>query len=47
MEILLGVIATVLVVAGIVTLLRKQVLWGFVLIAIGLVVGPGGISAIT
>jgi len=34
----------VLVVAGIVSLLRGQVLYGIVLIVVGLLVGPGGVS---
>jgi hypothetical protein len=41
---LLWLLAVVLVVAGIVSLLRGQVLWGIVLIIVGLLVGPGGVS---
>lgn len=44
---LLWIIAVVLVVAGIVSLLRGQVLWGIVLIVVGLLVGPGGVSVFT
>jgi hypothetical protein len=44
MELLLWILAVVLVVAGIVSLARRQVLWGIVLIVIGLLVGPGGVS---
>ena len=44
MEVLLWIIAVVLVVAGIVALLRRQMLWGIVLIVVGLLVGPGGVS---
>lgn len=41
---ILWVIAVVLVIAGIVTAVRGQILWGIVLIVIGLLVGPGGVS---
>jgi uncharacterized membrane protein len=41
---ILWIIAAVLVIAGIVALLRSQVLWGILLIIGGLLVGPGGVS---
>jgi hypothetical protein len=41
---ILWVIAAVLVIAGIVSLLRGAVLAGIVLIIVGLLVGPGGVS---
>jgi hypothetical protein len=41
---LLWLIAAVLVIAGIVTLIRGGVLAGIVLIIVGLLVGPGGVS---
>ena len=41
---ILWVIAAVLVIAGIVSIIRGGVLWGIVLILVGLVVGPGGVS---
>ncbi len=44
MDLLLWIIAVVLVVAGIFALLRRQLLWGIVLIIVGLLVGPGGVS---
>jgi hypothetical protein len=44
MEFILWLIAVVLVVAGIVSLVRGQMLWGIVLIIVGLLVGPGGVS---
>jgi hypothetical protein len=44
MEAILFIIAAVLVIAGIVSLVRGQILWGIVLIVIGLLVGPGGVS---
>jgi len=44
---ILWIIAVILVVAGIVTIVRGQVLWGAVLIVAGLLVGPGGVSLFT
>ncbi|MBW9207872.1 hypothetical protein KV102_05965 [Mumia sp. zg.B53] len=44
MSFLLWILAVILVVAGIVALVRRQVLWGVVLIIVGLLVGPGGVS---
>jgi len=41
---ILWIIAAVLVIAGIVTIVRGAVLWGIVLIVLGLLVGPGGVS---
>ncbi|HEX6311491.1 MAG TPA: GPGG-motif small membrane protein [Acidimicrobiia bacterium] len=41
---ILWLIAVVLVVFGIVTLVRGEVLFGIVLIIVGLLVGPGGVS---
>ncbi|HEU4527670.1 MAG TPA: GPGG-motif small membrane protein [Actinomycetota bacterium] len=41
---ILWIIAAILVIAGIVTLVRGEVLWGIVLIIAGLLVGPGGVS---
>ncbi len=41
---LLWIIAAVFVIAGIVTLLRGGVLAGIVLIVVGLLIGPGGVS---
>jgi hypothetical protein len=38
------IIAAVLVIAGIFALLRRQIIWGIVLIIVGLAVGPGGYS---
>jgi hypothetical protein len=43
----LWIIAVVLVVAGIVALLRREIVWGIVLIIVGLLVGPGGVSIFT
>ena len=44
---LLWVLAVLLVIAGIVTALRGQVLLGIVLVIVGLLVGPGGVSVFT
>jgi hypothetical protein len=41
---ILWIIAAVLVIAGIVSLVRGAVLAGIVLIVLGLLVGPGGVS---
>ena len=41
---ILWIIAAVLVVAGIVTIIRGGILLGIVLIIVGLLVGPGGVS---
>lgn len=47
MALILWIIAVILVVSGIVSLVRGQVLWGVVLIIVGLLVGPGGVSIFT
>jgi len=47
MTFVLWLIAVILVVAGIVSLLRGAVLAGVVLIVVGLLVGPGGVSVFT
>ena len=41
---LLWILAVILVIAGIFAIIRGQMLWGIVLIVIGLLVGPGGVS---
>ena len=47
MAIILWIIAVILVISGIVALFRRQILWGVVLIIVGLLVGPGGVSLFT
>ncbi|GAA0531007.1 hypothetical protein GCM10010172_09640 [Paractinoplanes ferrugineus] len=47
MEFILWILAVILVVAGILALFRRQLLWGIVLIVVGLLVGPGGVSIFT
>ena len=44
MALILWIIAAVLVVAGIITLISGSVIFGIVLIVLGLLVGPGGVS---
>jgi hypothetical protein len=41
---LLWIIAAVIVIAGIMSLLRGGVISGIVLIVLGLLIGPGGVS---
>jgi hypothetical protein len=47
METILWLIAVVLVIWGIITLVRGSVLTGIILIIVGLLVGPGGVSIFT
>jgi hypothetical protein len=47
MELVLWIIAVVLVIAGIVQILRGGVLPGIVMIVLGLLIGPGGVSLFT
>jgi hypothetical protein len=44
METILWIIAAVLVIWGIITAVRGAVLQGILLIVLGLLVGPGGVS---
>jgi hypothetical protein len=44
---LLWILAVILVIAGIFAIIRGQMLWGIVLIVVGLLVGPGGVSVFT
>ena len=41
---ILWIIAAVLVIAGIFALIRGAVIYGIVLIIVGLLIGPGGVS---
>jgi hypothetical protein len=47
MATILWIIAVILVIAGIFAIIRKQLIWGVVLIVVGLLVGPGGVSIFT
>jgi hypothetical protein len=40
----LWIVAVILVIAGIFAIIRRQVLWGVVLIVVGLLFDPGGVS---
>ena len=44
MEFFLWVISVILVVGGLIALTRRNILYGILLIAVGLMVGPGGVS---
>ncbi len=44
---LLLILAAILVISGIVSLIRGAVVMGIVLIVVGLLVGPGGVSIFT
>ncbi|MCS4591499.1 MULTISPECIES: GPGG-motif small membrane protein [Brevibacterium] len=44
MAFVLWIIAAILVISGIFAIFRKQLLWGIVLIVVGCLVGPGGVS---
>jgi hypothetical protein len=46
-SLLLWILAVILVIAGIFAIFRGQMLWGIVLIIVGLLVGPGGVSVFT
>jgi hypothetical protein len=47
LDVVLWIIAAVLVIAGIIAIIRGAILWGIVLIVVGLLVGPGGVSIFT
>ena len=47
MEFLLWILAVVLVISGIVAIVRREYTWGVVLVIVGLLVGPGGVSVFT
>lgn len=46
MDLLLWIVAVVLVVAGVVSLIQGSILFGILLIVVGLLVGPGGVSVL-
>ncbi len=47
MGLILWILAVILVVSGLLAIFRKEILWGIVLIVVGLLVGPGGVSLFT
>jgi hypothetical protein len=44
MTLILFILAAILVVSGVAAFVRKEIVWGVVLIVLGLLVGPGGVS---
>jgi hypothetical protein len=44
MTLILFILAAILVVSGVAAIVRKEIVWGVVLIVLGLLVGPGGVS---
>ena len=44
MATILLIIAAILVISGIFAIVRQQLVWGIVLIVVGLLVCPGGVS---
>lgn len=44
MDLFLWILAIVLVGVGLLALFRRRLLWGVVLIVLGLLVGPGGVA---
>lgn len=44
MATILWIIAVIIGIAGVAALLRRQILWGIILIVVALLVGPGGVS---
>lgn len=47
MEFLLGIVALILFIYGVLTAIRGAVLYGFLLCALALLIGPGGVSILT
>jgi NADH:ubiquinone oxidoreductase subunit 6 (subunit J) len=47
MALILWILAVILVISGIVAVTRKQLAYGAVLIIVGFLVGPGGVSVFT
>lgn len=47
MATILWILAVILVIAGVLAIVRRQLIWGIVLIVVGLLVGPGGVSIFT
>jgi hypothetical protein len=43
----LWIVAAILVITGIFAIIRRQLIWGIVLIVTGLLVGPGGVGIFT
>jgi hypothetical protein len=43
-EFILWLLAVILVVYGVIKLVQRDFLWGVILIIVGLLLGPGGVS---
>lgn len=44
MNLILGILALILIIAGVIQLLNGAVVFGIILILVGLLLGPGGIA---
>lgn len=44
MAFILWILAVILVVWGVITLIQGSILFGIILIVVGLLIGPGGVS---
>ena len=44
MATVLWIIAVIIGIAGVFALLRRQIVWGIILIVAALLIGPGGVS---
>lgn len=47
MDFILWILAVLLVVGGIVAVVRREIILGVILIVLGLLVGPGGVSLLS
>ena len=47
MALILWIVAVIFVISGIAAIVRKQLLWGLLLIVVAFAVGPGGVSIFT
>jgi len=47
MEAFLWIVAAAFVIGGIITLVQGEAMWAAVLIIVGLLIGPGGVSVFT
>ncbi len=47
MDFILWILAVLLVIGGIVAVVRREIILGVILIVLGLLVGPGGVSLLS
>jgi hypothetical protein len=47
MDFILWILAVLLVVGGIVAVVRREIILGVILIVLGLLIGPGGVSLLS